>query len=103
MKPGIMDLNKWASKTALAVERICQNKQAPCVGFCLVFFDPLGEEETRWNYVIELAHDPHSPPEDAEQKKVTQLFEMVAEAIRRVMSGDYVEDLRDYEVRGSFH
>ena len=72
MKLGIMDLNKWAVKTALAVERICQDKQAPCVGFCLVFFNPLNEKEERWNYVVELAHDPHDPPQEDEKTKVTQ-------------------------------
>jgi len=103
MKSGIMDLNKWAVKTAQAVERICLTKKAPCVGFCLVFFNPLNEAEERWNYVIELAHDPHTPPGEEEQKKVTQLFEIVAEAIKRVMGGDYVDDLRDYEIHSKFH
>jgi hypothetical protein len=54
MKPGIMDLSKWVEKTAQAVRRICSRKQAPCVGFSLIFFDPMAEAEERWNYVIEL-------------------------------------------------
>jgi len=98
-----MNLNKWASKTAQAVESICLSKKAPCVGFCLVFFNPLNEAEERWNYVVELAHDPHDPPQEEEKQKVTQLFEIVAEAIRRVMGGDFEDDLKDYEVHGRFH
>ena len=103
MKPGIMNLNKWAQKTALAVERICQSKQAPCVGFCLVFFDPTAEPEKRWNFTIELAHDPHNPPTDEEKKELDQALEFVSEGIKRIMGGDFVDDLRDYEIHGRFH
>jgi hypothetical protein len=49
MKPGMMDLSKWIEKTAQAVRRICRKKQAPCVGFSLVFFDPMAMPEKQWS------------------------------------------------------
>jgi hypothetical protein len=86
MKPGIMNLAKWVEKTAQAVRHICIKKQAPCVGFSLVFFDPLAEPEERWNYVIELAYDPNNPPSLEERKRLEQAFEFISEGIRRIMS-----------------
>jgi hypothetical protein len=80
-----MNLSKWVEKTAQAVRHICIRKQAPCVGFSLVFFDPIAEPEKRWNYVIELAHDPHNPPSLEERKRLEQAFEFISEGIRRIM------------------
>ena len=104
MKPGIMNLNKWAAKTAQAVERICQNKEAPCVGFSLVFFDPMAPPEERWNYVIELAFDTHNPPTEEEQKQLQEAFEFISEGIKRIMNAEEIKDkLSDYMAHGSFH
>ncbi|UCG11513.1 MAG: hypothetical protein JSU72_13340 [Deltaproteobacteria bacterium] len=102
MKPGVMDLSKWVEKTAQAVRHVCNRKQAPCVGFSLVFFNPLAEPEERWNYVIELAFDPHNPPTQEEQEQLTQAFEFINEGVRRILGGDQeIEDIGDYirEVR----
>jgi hypothetical protein len=97
-----MDLSKWVEKTAQAVRRICSKKQAPCVGFSLIFFDPVAEPEDRWNYVIELAFDPNNPPSQEERKQLQKAFEFISEGVRRIMddeSGCY--DTEDYtrEVR----
>jgi hypothetical protein len=82
---AIMDLGKWAEKTAGAVRRICSKKQAPCVGFSLVFFDPLAtSDDERWNYVIELAFDPHNPPTEEERKNLQEAFEYISEGIKRI-------------------
>jgi len=85
MKSGIMNLSKWVEKTAQAVRHICLRKQAPCVGFSLVFFDPLAEPEERWNYVIELAYDPNNPPSPGERQRLEQAFEFISEGIRRII------------------
>ena len=102
MKPGVMDLSKWVEKTAQAVRRICGKKQAPCVGFSLVFFDPVAEPEERWNYVIELAFDPNNPPSEEEQKQLQNAFEFISEGVRRIMGDEAKsDDIEDYtrEVR----
>ena len=104
MKPGIMNLNKWAERTAQAVRAICGKKQAPCVGFSLVFFDPVAPDEHKWNFVIELAFDPHNPPSDEEKENLEKTFEFISEGIKRIMNADEIEDnLEDYIVHGSFH
>ncbi len=102
MKPGIMNLKKWTAKTAMAVERICGKKQAPCVGFSLVFFDPMAPAEERWNYVIELAFDPHNPPEEEERKKLQKAFEFINEGVKKIMGGDFEDDPEDFTARADF-
>ncbi|MEJ2366375.1 MAG: hypothetical protein P8075_21385 [Deltaproteobacteria bacterium] len=92
MKPGIMNLSKWVEKTAQAVRQICIRKQAPCVGFSLVFYDPLAEPAERWNYVIQLAYDPNNPPSSGERQRLEQAFELISEGIRRIMSEEESED-----------
>lgn len=103
MKLGILNLERWAEKTAGAVRHVCLTKKAPCVGFALVFFDPLADEEERWNFSVELAYDPHDPPDEDSQKRLEQAFEYLSEGIKRIMSGDFEEDLRDYEIHGRLH
>ena len=104
MKPGIMNLNKWTEKTAQAVRHICLKKKAPCVGFCLVFFDPMAEPEERWNYVIELAFDPDNPPTEEEQKQVQHVFEFVSKGIKHIMAHeDGYEELKDLTKDLSWH
>ena len=104
MKPGILNLSKWVEKTAQAVRHICIRKQAPCVGFSLVFFDPLAQPEERWNYVIELAYDPNNPPSHEERKRLEQAFELISEGIRRVMSDEESEeDFEDCSQAAQWH
>ena len=100
MKPGMMNLSKWTEKTAQAVRRIWGKKQAPCVGFSIVFYDPMAAEEERWNYVIELAFDPNNPPDEDEQVRVRKSFEVASEYIRRIMGGEFEDDPEDYTARG---
>jgi len=104
MKSGMMNLTKWAEKTAQAVRKICLSKKAPCVAFSLVFFDPMAPEEKRWNFVIELGYDPHNPPSDEERKQLEQAFEFINEGIKRIMGGEELEDnFKDYIAHGRFH
>ena len=104
MKPGIMNLSKWIEKTAQAVRHICMRKQAPCVGFSLVFFDPLAEPEERWNYVIELAYDPNNPPSQEERKRLEQAFEFISEGVRRIMSEEAsAEDFAECSRAAQWH
>jgi hypothetical protein len=51
----------------------------------LVFFDPIAvDDDKRWNYVIELAFDPHNPPTEEERKNLQEAFEYISEGIKRI-------------------
>ena len=99
MKPGIMDISKWGEKTAQAVRRICSKKHAPCVGFSLIFFDPMADPDERWNYVIELAYDPNNPPTEEEQRRLMHAFEFVSEGVRRIMIEEAATDEIEEQTR----
>ena len=86
MKPGIADLGKWTEKTVGAVRHICHKKTGPCVGFALLFIDPLAVDEKQWNYVIELAYDPANPPSEEEQKDCQKAFEYIMEDTRSLFN-----------------
>jgi len=81
---SVMDLGRWIEKTAQAVRHVCEKKQAPCVGFSLVFFDPMAEPEDRWNYVVELAFDPNNPPSEEERKNLQDAFDYISHGIRMI-------------------
>lgn len=93
-----MDLKKWALKTAMAVERLCMKKTAPCVGFSLVFFDPLAPPDEAWNYCIELAFDPNNPPPPDEQERLQKTFQYINEGVKRIMGGGEGKYLNEYVV-----
>ena len=103
MKPGIMNLNKWTEKTAQAVKHVCSKKQAPCVGFSLVFFVPMAPEDEQWSYTIELAFDPNNPPSEEEQKQVQEMFEFINEGVRQILGGEKKDNLSDYIATGELH
>ena len=93
MKPAIMDLGKWAEKTAQAVRRICSKKEAPCVGFGLVFFDPMASDDKRWNFTIELAFDPQNPPKEEERKNLEMSLEYISAGIQKIMNNEEPETI----------
>lgn len=104
MKTGIMNLNRWAEKTAQAVRNLCLRKNAPCVGFGLAFFDPMADENERWNFVIELAYDPHNPPSDEEKEQLEKALEFLSRGIAHIMGGSKEDiNLDDLIVHGDLH
>ncbi len=84
----VMDLGKWIEKTAQAVRHACSRKQAPCVGFSLVFLDPLAPPAEQWSYMIELGFDPNNPPSEEERKQLREAFEFINEGVQRILGGE---------------
>jgi hypothetical protein len=105
MKPGIMNLKKWAAKTASLVERICLRKGedgAIPLGISLLFFNPTAPEEEQWNFVIELAADPNTPMPEEERKRLAACFEYIMIGVRKIYEDGVPEDDAP-ATRGSFH
>lgn len=86
---SIPDLSRWSSQTAETVRQICLRKEAPCVAFSLIFFDPFVKEEEMWNYVIQMAHDRHEPPSDEDKKRLEKALEFINEGVKRIMLGEF--------------
>jgi len=109
MKPGITNLNRWTEKLVDAIRGHCQNVGAPCVGFGLVFFDPITENlEKQWRNVIRVAIDPHSDhPEtwdQATKEKIETVLQFMTEGIKRILGGEIdVNELQENIEQGTLH
>lgn len=106
---GIADLNRWTEKTAQAVREICREEQTPCVGFSLVFHDPLEPDEAKqWKYVTKLGYNPSSIPVESLRKALADTFDFIAEGIKRILAGRLgkftdADDLEYYTREVKFH
>jgi hypothetical protein len=87
----IADLSKWASKTGTTVEHLCKKANALCIGFGLCFLDPFAPPEEKYRFVIELAYDPHFPPNEEEREKIDKALGIATEAIAAVFEGMAVD------------
>lgn len=105
IKTGIANLNKWTEKTVEMVRRVCNRKKAPCVGLAMLFVDPHAPKEEQWNFVIELAQDPHNPMSEDDRKALTDAFEHIMGGVMQILHGA-VEDVsaeEDFTAKGTFH
>lgn len=103
MNPAIMNLSKWIEKTVGAVRHRLNQEAAPCVGFSLVFFDPMEVSEKKWRYVIELAFDPHNPPPEEEREQLEKALSYVSEGVKRIMDSPESEIPDEFVVRGKLN
>lgn len=92
MSSEILDLERWIERMLVDIRHACREKQAPCVAFCLLFFDMMAKPEEMWNYSIHLVEDeknnPMSWPKE-ERERVYKSFEFIMEGARRIMAGEF--------------
>jgi hypothetical protein len=95
MENPIVNLKKWAAKTASLVERICLAKKGMPIGLALLFFDPTAPEDEQFNFVIQLAADPNEPTDIA-------CFEYIMRGVKEIYEEGIPEE-DSAPVRGKFH
>ena len=91
-KPAMMNIAKWAAKTALAVERICKSKTGIPIGFAILFLDPTAKEEEIFNFSIHLAGSPEEGMPEEDRKRLTACFEYIMIGVRRIYEKGIPED-----------
>jgi hypothetical protein len=105
MENPIVNLKKWAAKTASLVERICLRKAQEGayvpLGIALLFLNPNADPNERWNFVIELASDPNEPTDPEERKRLIACFEYIMAGVRKIYEDGVPEE--DAPVRGQWH
>jgi hypothetical protein len=105
-KLGIVNLSKWTEKLLAVVRRICNRKPGPCVGFSLLFLDPMAPPEAQWNFVIELAGHPDHPMPPEERKELVAAFEHIMAGAMQLLGGKIDEEggeLSQYTAKGDLH
>lgn len=76
----------------------------PCVGFSLVFLNPLNKEEIDFQFKTMLVGEPNQEIDEQSKKDMEQAFEFLAEGVKRIMLGEFRSDtLKDYTATGSLH
>lgn len=84
----MIELEKWNLKAIEAFKKILEDTQLPCIGFSLVFIDPIDETHHSWKWKTHLAFDPHDPPSEEERQQLEEAFGKVAAAMARILEGE---------------
>lgn len=101
----MLDLGKWHLKTIESVRHVLEQNNLPCVGFSLVFYNPLNKEEAEFGFETRLADDPHENKSDEVRNRIKLAFEFIAAGIKKIMAGvfDNRDEMDEFIVRGDFH
>jgi hypothetical protein len=100
---NIADVSAWTKKTLQVIERDCFEAGAPCVGFALIFHDPIAGEDEQWRFKIRLGFDPHHPPSKEERKEIEDALEHIAQGVAEIMGGKKSDDISEFSAKGTFH
>jgi hypothetical protein len=57
----MLNLGKWNNQTIESVRHVLNKANMPCVGFSLVFLEPLAEGHSNFRFKTMLAFDPNNP------------------------------------------
>jgi len=85
-----MNIKQWAEKTSQVVKKRCLENANPCIGFSLCFYDA-ESQIAPYSFVINLAFDPHNPPEDEERAIIEESLQVAVEHIAKIMGGEAIE------------
>lgn len=99
----IVDLRKWANKTAEVVKRICFTKKGPCVGICLLFLELDDRGEKLWSFSLHMAGD--GEMDNPERKKLEAAMEKGAQVMQAAYDdpteGEF-DELAEFTASGKF-
>jgi hypothetical protein len=81
----MLNLEKWNTQASESVRHVLSKADAPCVGHCLVFMEPIDNDTIVWKFKTHLAFDPNNPPTQEERAKLERIFEGYAMMAQKVM------------------
>ena len=85
----VLDLSKWIDEAVRTVRKACEKKQKPCVAFSLLFFDPMAQDEQKWNFANYFVGDKYKDKHTEEDKERIELaFMYIQEGVKRIMAGE---------------
>ena len=82
----MLDLNKWNLQTIESVKHVLEKAEAPCIGFSMVFMEPLDEKHSLFKFKTMLAFDPNNPVPEEDRKRLEDSFAKLAEYVELIMN-----------------
>ena len=89
----MIDLSKWIDEAVKTLRNACESRQKPCVGFSLLFFDPIAEKDEQWQFASYFVGDKKTDKFTEEDKERLELaFMFIQEGVKRIMTGELGKD-----------
>jgi hypothetical protein len=82
----MLNLEKWNAQTIESVNHVLRKANLPCIGFSMVFMEPVDKEHSLFKFKTFLAFDPDNPVSKEDRKKLEEAFEQMAGYVELIMN-----------------
>jgi len=82
----MLNLGKWNEQTIESVRHVLQKANLPCVGFSLVFMEPVDGQHAMFRFKTMLAFDPENPVPEEDRIRLEKAFEQMAGYVELIMN-----------------
>ncbi len=82
----MLNLEKWNNQTIESAKHVLQKAKMPCIGFSMVFMEPVDEQHAMFKFKTMLAFDPENPVSEEDRKKLEEAFEQMAGYVELIMN-----------------
>ena len=82
----MLNLGKWIEQTIESVRHVLQKANLPCVGFSLVFMEPVDGQHAMFRFKTMLAFDPENPVPEEDRIRLEKAFEQMAGYVELIMN-----------------
>jgi hypothetical protein len=82
----MLNLGKWNNQTIESVRHVLEKAKMPCIGFSMVFLEPLDGGHSLFRFKTMLAFDPDNPVPEEDRVKLEAAFEQMAGYVELIMN-----------------
>jgi hypothetical protein len=82
----MLNLEKWNAQTIESARRVLHDANMPCIGFSLVFIEPVDGQHSMFRFKTMLAFDPENPVSEEDRKRLEDAFEQMAGYVELIMN-----------------
>jgi hypothetical protein len=82
----MLNLEKWNNQTIESVRHVLHKANMPCIGFSLVFMEPIDGQHSMFKFKTMLAFDPDNPVSEEDRKRLEAAFEQMAGYVELIMN-----------------
>jgi hypothetical protein len=82
----MLNLEKWNAQTIESVRHVLQGAEMPCIGFSMVFLEPVDGQHSMFRFKTMLAFDPDNPVSEEDRKKLEDAFEQMSGYVELIMN-----------------